>query len=89
MKGYRILMVAVASACAAGWTVSAQAGGKEKFAADCGECHEAADFAGEDAKALEASIKKIVKGEQKHKSKLTLTDAEITELAGFMAAGGK
>jgi len=88
MKVYRILMVAVASACAAGWTVSAQASGKDKFAADCGECHEAADFAGEDAKALEASIKKIVAGEQKHKAKLTLSDADIMELAKFMAAGG-
>jgi mono/diheme cytochrome c family protein len=88
MKVYRVLMVAVASACAAGWAVSAQASGKDKFAADCGECHEAADFAGEDAKALEASIKKIVSGEQKHKSKLSLNDVEIKELADYMATGG-
>lgn len=89
MKVYRVLMVAVASACAAGWTVSAQASGKDKFAADCGECHEAADFAGEDAKALEASIKKIVSGEQKHKAKLALNEIEIKELADYMATGGK
>jgi mono/diheme cytochrome c family protein len=87
MKVYRVLMVAVASACAAGWSVSAQAGGKEKFEADCAECHEAGDFAGEDAKALEASIKKIVSGEQKHKAKLQLNDIEIKELADFLAAG--
>jgi mono/diheme cytochrome c family protein len=89
MKVNRLLMVAVASACAAGWSVSAQADGKTKFAADCGECHEAGDFAGEDAKALEASIKKIVKGEQKHKSTLKLNDLEIKELADYMAKGGK
>jgi mono/diheme cytochrome c family protein len=89
MKANRILMVALASACAAGWTVSAQASGKDKFAADCGECHEAADFEGEDAKALEASITKIVNGEQKHKSKLKLNAVEIKELADYMATGGK
>lgn len=87
MKVYRVLMVAVASACAAGWAVSAQAGGKEKFEADCAECHEAGDFAGEDAKALEGSIKKIVSGEQKHKAKLQLNDVEIKELADYLAAG--
>ena len=89
MKVNRILVVVVAGACAAGWTVSAQADGKAKFAADCGECHEAADFAGEDAKALEASITKIVNGEQKHKSKLKLDAASIKELADYMATGGK
>lgn len=89
MKVNRILMVAVASACSAGWTMSAHASGKEKFAADCGECHEVADFAGEDAKSLEASITKIVNGEQKHKSKLKLNSVEIKELADYMATGGK
>ena len=48
---------------------------------------EAADFAGEDAKALTDSLKKIVAGQQKHKSALKLSDAEIADLAAYMAAG--
>jgi len=41
MDTKRILMVAVASACAAGWSGVALADAKAKFAADCAECHEA------------------------------------------------
>ena len=33
------------------------------------------------------TIKKIVGGTQKHKSKLTLTDAEIASVAGYMSSG--
>ena len=89
MKMNRILMVVVASACAAGWSMAAHASAKDKFAAECAECHEPGDFEGEDAKALDATIKKIKAGEQKHKSKITVSDAEIKELADFMSKGGK
>jgi len=65
------------------------AAGKAKFAADCAECHEAADFAGEDAKALADSIKKISAGQMKHKSKISLSDAEAADVAAYMASGGK
>ena len=33
------------------------------------------------------TLKKIVAGQQKHKSKITLTDAEIASVAGFMSTG--
>jgi mono/diheme cytochrome c family protein len=89
MDTKRILMVAVASALAAGWSGSVLADAKAKFAADCAECHEAGDFEGEDAKALADSIKKISAGQVKHKSKITLSDAEITEIAAYMSKGGK
>ncbi len=89
MKMNRMLMVVVASACAAGWSMAAHADAKAKFAAECAECHEPGDFEGEDAKALDGTIKKIVAGQQKHKSKLTLSDIEIKELADYMAKGGK
>ena len=68
-------------------TRNADAAGKAKFEATCAECHEAGDFAGEDAKGLADTIKKIVAGQQKHKNKLTLTDAEIASVAGFMSTG--
>jgi mono/diheme cytochrome c family protein len=89
MKMSKVLVVAAASIGAAGWGMAANAdeAGKAKFEATCAECHEAGDFAGEDAKALGDTIKKIVAGQQKHKSKLTLTDAEITSIAAYMAAG--
>jgi len=54
MKMSKVLVVAVAGLGAAGWgmAANADAAGKAKFEADCAECHEAGDFAGEDAKAL-------------------------------------
>ena len=63
------------------------AAGKAKFTAACAECHEVGDFAGQDANALTETIKKIVAGQQKHKKALKLTDAEIADLAAYMAAG--
>ncbi len=89
MKMSKLLVVTVAAAGAAGWgmAANADAAGKAKFEAACAECHEAGDFAGEDAKALTDTIKKIVAGQQKHKAKLTLSDAEIASVAGYMATG--
>ena len=55
--------------------------------AACAECHEAGDFEGEDAAALTATLKKMVAGQQKHKTALKLSDAEIADLAVFMSAG--
>jgi len=89
MKLNRMLIVAVAGMGAAGWGMAAHADAKAKFAADCAECHEAGDFEGEDAKALADTIKKIAGGQMKHKSAIKLSDAEITEIAGYMAKGGK
>ena len=89
MKLSKMLIVTVAGLCAAGWgmAASADAAGKAKFEAACADCHEAGDFAGEDAKGLEDTIKKIVAGQQKHKAALKLTDAEIASIAGFMSTG--
>jgi mono/diheme cytochrome c family protein len=89
MKMSKFLIVTVATLGTAGWgmAANADAAGKAKFEAACAECHEAGDFAGEDAKGLADTIKKIVAGQQKHKNKLTLTDAEIASVAGFMSTG--
>jgi mono/diheme cytochrome c family protein len=87
-----MLVVAVAGIGIAGWSVSASAdaaAGKAKFAADCAECHEAADFAGEDAKGLADSLKKMAAGQMKHKTAIKLSDAEIADVAAYMASGGK
>ena len=65
------------------------AAGKATFTNICAECHEAGDFDGEDPKEVAATIKSIVAGTTKHKEKLTLTDQQISDVAAFMAAGGK
>jgi mono/diheme cytochrome c family protein len=87
MNMNRMLIVAITSLGAAGWGMAAHADAKAKFAADCAECHEAGDFEGEDASALADTLKKMAAGQQKHKTKITLTDAEIASVAAFMAAG--
>jgi len=66
---------------------STDARSEAKFTAACAECHEVADFEGESAAALTDSLKKIVAGTQKHKQALKLTDAEVADLAAYMAAG--
>jgi len=91
MKTSKVLMVAVAGLGLAGWgmAANADAAGKAKFEAACAECHEAGDFAGEDAKALADSLTKMASGAMKHKTKITLSEAEIASVAAYMASGGK
>jgi len=92
MKINKLAPVALAVAGLAGYSgaaLAANAGGKATFDAVCSECHETADFEGEDAKEVGATIKKIVGGQMKHKKALKLSDQEITDVAAFMASGGK
>jgi mono/diheme cytochrome c family protein len=87
-----LLTVSVAAAGLAGFGSAAladAAAGKATFEATCAECHEAADFEGEDAAAMTDSIKKIVAGTTKHKKALKLTDQEAADVAAFMVSGGK
>ena len=63
------------------------AAGKATFSAVCSECHEVADFEGEDRAALQGTIKQIVAGTQKHKKALQLTDTQIADVAAYMAGG--
>ena len=89
MKVSRILCVTIATFGLAGFSGVASAdaaAGKTTFESKCAECHEVGDFEGETAAALTESLKGIVAGQQKHKSALKLTDAEIADLAAFMAA---
>ena len=90
MKFMRLFAVSFATLAMAGFSSIASAdaaAGKAKFTAACAECHEVADFEGEDAKALADTMKKIVAGQAKHKNALKLTDAEIASLSEYMAAG--
>lgn len=90
MKVTRILCVSVAALGLAGFSTAASAdaaAGKAKFEAACAECHEVSEFEGSDAKATAETLKAIVAGTQKHKKALKLSDAEITDLAAYLAAG--
>jgi mono/diheme cytochrome c family protein len=63
------------------------AAAKATITAVCAECHEVADFEGEDAAEVQGTIKKIVAGTQKHKKALKLTDAQIADVAAYMTGG--
>jgi len=52
----------------------------------CLECHEPAeDFEGMTVDELTASMKSIVSGQMKHKKKVTLSDADIADIAAYFA----
>lgn len=85
----KVLMVVSAAAVLSGYGSTALADAKKTFTDVCSECHETADFAGEDAKEVAATIKKISAGQMKHKKAIKLTDAEATEMAAFLTSGGK
>jgi len=90
IKFSRLVVIVSAFAGLAGFASAAYAdaaAGKATFTAVCSECHEVADFEGEDAAALQGTIKNIVAGTQKHKKALKLTDAQIADVAAYMASG--
>lgn len=92
MKSIRLIGVSAALVALAGYGSLAHAdaaAGKATFEETCSECHEVADFDGEDPKAVAATLKQIVAGTKKHKKALKLTDAQIADVAAYMAGGGK
>jgi mono/diheme cytochrome c family protein len=82
----KLLWVGALSVAACGAAAAGDAAmGKAKSDAVCSECHEKADWAGEDAASLEAKIASVVAGKTKHKKKLSLTDEEIKGIAAYWA----
>lgn len=82
--------LAVLLASAAGTARAADAkAGEQIVGAQCADCHEQSEFASEDAGALAAKLKDVVAGKVKHKKKLTLTDAQIADIAAYLASGSK
>ncbi|PZN29215.1 MAG: hypothetical protein DIU71_14860 [Proteobacteria bacterium] len=61
--------------------------GKAVAQAKCAQCHDAEDWEGEDAASLESLIRDIVAGTVKHKTKLSLTPAEIAAVAAYWGSG--
>jgi mono/diheme cytochrome c family protein len=90
MKFSRLVVLASAVAGLVGFGSAAHAdaaAGKATFTDVCSECHEVADFEGENAAEVQATIKKIVGGQMKHKKALKLTDAQIADVAAYMTGG--
>ena len=79
-------LAGVVSAAAHGADVQA---GRRAAQSKCGECHEADDWEGEGAASLESLIQDIVAGKVKHKARLELTPAEVSNIAAYWAAGEK
>jgi mono/diheme cytochrome c family protein len=95
MKLIRTIVMSSAVMAIASWGAAAHAdaaAAKAQFADVCSECHEVGDFQGESAADLTKAMKTIVgggnmKNGKPHKKALKLSDAEIADLAAYMAAG--
>ncbi len=95
MKLYRTIVMSTAVMAISSWGATAHAdaaAAKKTFADVCSECHEIGDYEGESAADLTTAMKNIVAGGKMkngkpHKKALKLTDAEIADLAAYMAAG--
>jgi mono/diheme cytochrome c family protein len=61
--------------------------GRSAAQSKCAQCHEADDWEGEDAGSLESLIRDIVAGKVKHKGKLELSAAEISNIAAYWGQG--
>lgn len=90
MPGMRLnLFVMVSLALPFGANAGDVGAGKSAANAKCVQCHEADDWEGESAASLEGIIRDIVAGKVKHKEKLDLTPAEISDIAAYWGAAGK
>lgn len=65
------------------------AAGKVAAQAKCIACHEADDWEGESAAALQSLINDIVAGTVKHKQKIELSGTEIANIAAYWGQGKK
>lgn len=91
MKIRTLATIGLMAAGLAGYSGSAladAAAGKAIFEKDCTECHEAADFKGDDAKVIQETIEKISAGQMKHKKAFKLTAEQAADLAAYMVSGG-
>lgn len=81
------LMLASGALAMSGAAVAGDAAAGAKKAEVCLDCHEPSeDFAGKSADDIAAKIKTIVGGQMKHEKKLTLSDADVADIAAFFAA---
>jgi len=95
MKLSRMIVMSSAVMALASWGLPAHAdaaAAKKMFADVCSECHEVGDYEGESVADLSAAMKNIVAGGKMkngkpHKKALKMSDAEIADMAAYLAAG--
>jgi cytochrome c553 len=89
MKSLKLLAAAAAATVliAAPAHAGDAAAGKAKADA-CADCHDPADFKGEDAAALTQAIKDVAGGKTKHKAKIEVSDADAADIAAYWSKGG-
>jgi mono/diheme cytochrome c family protein len=80
---FTMLVAAMALEGATSAHAADAAAGKAVAQSQCIQCHEADDWDGEDAAALESLIRDIVAGKVKHKTKLDLTPQQIAAIAAY------
>jgi mono/diheme cytochrome c family protein len=83
-----VAMVLAGFVSAAAFGADVQAG-RRAAQSKCAQCHDADDWEGEGAASLESLIRDIVAGKVKHKARLDLTPAEVSDIAAYWAAGQK
>jgi mono/diheme cytochrome c family protein len=83
----------MAAAAVWGWLVSCipgyaadSAAGQKIFEDTCSDCHELKSYAGKSESELEKQINGIVAGTVKHKKKLTLTAADVANVATYISS---
>ena len=88
MKTKWVTLVMASSALAfSGAAFAGDAAAGEKKAEVCMECHDPGeDFAGVSADEIAGKIKGVASGATKHKKKLTLSDADVADIAAYFAA---
>ena len=87
MLRHTMVVIAIAAAlgaCAAARAADAAAGGKivEQV---CSSCHDPASWKGKSAAQIDALIHQVVAGKVMHPRKLTLTDAQMADVAAYWA----
>ncbi len=62
------------------------AAGQKTFESVCSTCHQLKSYAGKSDADLQTTLKGIVAGKVKHPKKLTLSDADIANVAGYISS---
>ena len=83
-KMVAVAFVAMSMTAMSGAAFADAAAGKAKFAAECAECHEAADFDGTPAKEIGETLTHMAAGHVKHKKPIKLSATEIADVAAFL-----
>ncbi len=85
-----MIVAAVGFLSIASWAQAADIqAGRATAQAECGQCHAARDWEGEDAPSLESLMHDIVAGKVRHPTKVDLNPTEIANVAAYWGADEK